>query len=96
MRTSLRLLPACGSVSAMVPAHSPLYMRRMYTSRCSSVPKDSMSRAAPLVSAATPYTLRLPAIRYVVAAAATVNGSCAPPTSGPREADRMPSSTSAP
>ncbi len=27
--TSVRLLPACGSVSAIEPVHSPLYIRAM-------------------------------------------------------------------
>ena len=45
--TSVRLLPACGSVRAIVPVHSPLYMRVIISALSASLPNASMRCAAP-------------------------------------------------
>ena len=50
--TSERLLPACGSVSAIVPVHSPAYIRVISSRLSVSSPNASMRCAAPVVSPA--------------------------------------------
>ena len=54
VRTSERLEPACGSVSAMVPAKRPSWRGASQRSRSAGEPKASTRWAAPLVSPAKP------------------------------------------
>ncbi len=49
VRTSARLDPACGSVSAIVPAKRPSSMGASQRARSASDPKASTRWAAPLV-----------------------------------------------
>jgi hypothetical protein len=50
-------------VSAIVPVHSPEYMRVIISRFKKSSPKASMSSAAPVVSPANPHAERFAAIR---------------------------------
>jgi hypothetical protein len=72
--------PACGSDRHMVPVNRPWTIGRTQVSICSGVPYRSSRLALPTVSMAYALVATLAAANQPKPAAATVAGSCRPPT----------------